>query len=101
MSVASQELFDTKRSGTMNRSDEHHISESPRDELDSAEDERPHEDIAQLTVGLHERKQLFAIDLDHFARLGRSYLCEPAPARQNRCLTGEHSRSKYCNGFLV
>ena len=64
----------------MNRTGKHDIAESPRDQLDPSEDEGPHQDIAQLAVGLHKRKQLFAIDLDHFAGLGRSYLCEPAPA---------------------
>ena len=32
-----------------------------RDQLDAAQDEGAHQDLAQLGVGLHEREQLFAI----------------------------------------
>ena len=72
MSVSRKELFDTKRSGTMNGSDQHDITDSSRDELASAEDESPHEDIAQLTVRLQQCGQLFASDLDKFTRLVRT-----------------------------
>ena len=49
---------------------------SPRprgDQLDAAQDERPHQDLAQLGVGLHQREQLLAIDLDHLARLADAH----------------------------
>ena len=45
-----------------------------RDQLHSANNEGPHDELAELAVGLHERQQMFAIDFDHFARLARARL---------------------------
>ena len=69
MSVARQKLLDPQRAGAMRRADEHDVAEAARDQLDAAQDERPHQDLAQLGVGLDERQQLLAIELDDFARL--------------------------------
>ena len=69
MAVARQELLDAQRAGAMSRPNEHDIAEPVRDQLHPAQDEGPHDDLAELAVGLHERQQLFAIQLDHFARL--------------------------------
>ena len=49
----------------------------PRDQLDAAQDERPHQDLAQLGVGLHQREQLLAIELDHFTRLDGAHPSTP------------------------
>ena len=59
------------------------VAEAAGDQLDAAQDERPHQDLAQLGVGLDEREQLLAIELDHFARLA------DAQARQ-RPAAGDH-----------
>src|ERR1700736_2759213 len=77
----------------MDRSDEHHVSESVRDHLHSAEDEGPHQDLAQLAVGLHQRQQLVAVDLDHLAGLAGDCAVERAPPRKRADLAGELSRS--------
>ena len=45
------------------------VAEAAGDQLDAAEDERPHQDLAQLGVGLDQPEQLLAIELDHLARL--------------------------------
>ena len=68
MAVARQELLDAERAGGMARPDEHDVSEPVRDQLHPAQDEGPQEDLAQLAVGLHERQQVVAIELDHFAQ---------------------------------
>ena len=68
MAVARQELLDAERASGMARPDEHDVAEPVRDQLHPAQDEGPHEDLAQLAVGLHERQQVFALELDHFAQ---------------------------------
>ena len=67
MAVARQELFDAKRSSAMIRPDEHDVAEPVRDQLHPAQDEGAHDQLAEFAVGLHERQQLFTIQLDHFA----------------------------------
>src|SRR5262249_11751366 len=57
--------------------------------------------IAQLAVRLHERKQLFAINFDHFAWFSRSYLDEPPMPREQVYFTGEHTRLIDCHEFLI
>ena len=69
MAVARQELLDAQRAGAVRRANQDDVAKAAGDQLDAAEDERPHEDVAQLGVGLHECEQLFAIELDHLAGL--------------------------------
>ena len=64
-----------------------------RDQLDAAQDERAHEDVAQLGVVLHERHELRTIQLDHFTRLGRARTNERRPSREHVGLAGELARS--------
>ena len=63
------------------------------DDLEAAQDECPHEDVAQLAVGLHERHQPRAVYLDHFPRLARAVAGEAAPAGEDRDLPGEGPNS--------
>ena len=89
MTVPRQELFDAERSRAMTRSDKHDISESVRNQLHPAKDEGPHEQFAQLAVGLHERHQVFAIELNDFTRLGGARPDKRAAAGEHVDLTGE------------
>jgi hypothetical protein len=98
MAVASQELLDAERSGAMAGSDEHDVSEPVRDQLQATKDESPHQDLAELGVGLHERQQVFAIQLDHFARLTGARVGQRVSARKHvdlaRELTGAVDRDE-------
>ena len=67
MAVARQELLDPERAGAIIRANEHDIAEPVRDQLHSAHDESAHDQLAEFAVGLHQRQQLFTIQLDHFA----------------------------------
>ena len=69
MAVARQEFFNAECTRAMIRPDDDDISEPLRNQLDSADNECPHDDLANLAVGLHQGHQVFAIQLDHFARL--------------------------------
>ena len=58
---------------------QHDVAEAVRDQLDAAQDERPHQDLAQLGVGLHQRQQLLARRARSPRRLAR-----PAPRNSAR-----------------
>ena len=70
MAVARQKLLHAQRAGAVRRANHDDIAKVAGDQLDAAEHERPHEDVAQLGIGLNQGEQLFAIELDHLARLG-------------------------------
>jgi hypothetical protein len=94
VAVARQERLDAERVRGMARPDEHDIAEPMCDQLRPAQDEGPHEDLAQLAVGLHEGQQGLTLELDHSARLARADADEPAAAREHRHLPGELPRSQ-------
>src|SRR5438552_14411358 len=89
MAVARQERLDAERASGMTRPDEHDVAEPMRNQLHPTEEESPQEDLAQLAVGLHECEHVFALDLDHFARLPRAYADEPTATREHGDLAGK------------
>ena len=93
MAVARQELLDAQRSRAMVRADEHDVAEAVRDQLHPAQDEGAHDDLAQLAVGLHQRQQVLAIQLDHFTRCTDACPDQRAPAGEHVDLAGELARS--------
>ena len=100
MAVSGQEILDPKRPCAMIRSDQHNVSEAVRDNLDSAEDESPHENVAEFAIRLYQSHQVFAIDIEHFSRLTCAYLHKTTPAREHGDFTGEHTRFKNGNEIL-
>ena len=68
VAIARQELLDAQRAGAMRRANQHDVTISAGDQLDAAEDERPHEDLAQLGIRLDESEQLFPSELDRLAK---------------------------------
>jgi hypothetical protein len=69
MTVARQELLDSQRCGAMGRAHEHDVAEPPCNQLDAAQYERSHEELAKLAVGLHERQHRLTVQFDDLARL--------------------------------
>ena len=69
MPVTGQEFFDAKRDRGMVRPKKDDISEVLVNQLHPAKDKGAHENLAQLTVGLHQSQQVFAIYLDDLAFL--------------------------------
>src|SRR5439155_12747794 len=67
----------------MRRANQHDVAIAAGNELDAAEDERPHEDLTQLGVCLNESEQLFPSELDHFAT-------RDGPNPHQRPATGQH-----------
>jgi len=83
MSVQREKLFHPQRSRTVQRADHDNVPNAPCDEFAPAEDERPHQDLAQVGVSLYEGEELLAIEFDHLTRLA------DAKARQ-RPATSDH-----------
>ena len=69
VAVPGQELVVPKRSRAVHRADHDDVAQVPGDQFEAAQDERPHQDLAQLRVGLDDGEQLLAIELDHVAGL--------------------------------
>ena len=64
-------------------------SYAPCNKLHPAQNEGPHEEFAQLTVDLHETKQLSAVQLNYFTGLARAVPHKCAPSRKQAYLAGE------------
>ena len=89
VAVPREELLDAQGARGVTRPHYHHVAQAVRDQLRPAKDERAHEDVAQLAVGLHEGEELLALELDHLTRLARLDAYEPAPTRQHGDFAGE------------
>lgn len=68
-----------------------------RDNLNSPEDERAHQNVAQLAVGLDKRQDIVALEIDHFAVITRADAGEAAPAGENIHFAGELAGPKSDN----
>src|SRR5205085_12185093 len=100
MRVARQKLSDAQRLRRIAGAEERDVAETAIDERDAAEDERAHEDLAQLGVGLDEREKLLPLHLDHFARLGHSNRRHAAASSQQIQFAGELSRLECQEDFF-
>jgi len=93
MPVAHQKFFEPKGAGGMGRADKHNISDAGRHQLNPAEDERPHEDLAEFGIGLHQSHHALAIQLNHLAALGGTPSKERPAAGERARLTRELPRT--------
>src|SRR3984893_16267592 len=66
MAVTRQEIFYSQRTGAVGRPNHDDIAKLVCDQLQAAEHERPHENLAQLGVCLNQGEQLFTLELNHF-----------------------------------
>ena len=89
MPVPRQELLDAQRLRRVHRPDEHRVADAVRDQLEAAVDERPHQDLADLGVGLHERQQLRPGQLDELAGSVRAHANQRTAPDEHTGLTGE------------
>jgi hypothetical protein len=84
----------------MTRAYDDRIAEAVRDQFSAPKDESAHQDLADLGVGLHQRKRSTVIDLDHFpglADLRTQHVRRPASSID---LAGELARPVHGNEFL-
>ena len=101
MNVACQELLDTECPGAMSRADEDRIAESACDQLHPAKDERAHQDLADLGVGLHDRKQAFTIQLAHFARFAHLRPQQGTAAGEHVHFARKLAGTMHCHEFFA
>ncbi len=90
-----------KRAGAMHRANQHGVAEPLGDELDAAQDERLHQDLAHAGFVLDQRQQVLAVELDHFAAFDNAGVHERRSARQKVRLTGELARPVIDNRHLA
>ena len=60
----------------MRRTDHDNVAQMARNQFEAAQDKRAHEDLTQLRVGLYQRPQLLAIEVNHFASLADTQMRE-------------------------
>ncbi len=89
VSVAQQELLEAQRARAVMRADEHHVALAAHDQADATEDERPHDELAQLGVRLHQGAERIPRHLQHLAVLGGQAADQAAPAGEHAHLPGE------------
>ena len=73
----------------MSRSDHEDIAKIVGNQRHTPQDERPHEDLAQLGVGLHELQQLIPTELDQLAALGDTDAGETPEPKEHIDLAAE------------
>src|SRR3954467_9216388 len=73
----------------MGRANQHDITKASDDQPGAAEDERSHEDVAQLRIRLDQPKQLLSIELNHLAMRDRPNPRQGSATGQHRALTGK------------
>src|SRR5262249_15947777 len=83
-----------QRARAVMRADEDHVTLTARDEADAAEDEGPHDELAQLRVRLDDGAQRAAGHLEHLAVLGGTPADQAAPPGEHAHLAGELPRSQ-------
>src|SRR5260221_5108831 len=94
MSIARQELLDAQCARTVNRADEHDVAIASGDQLETAQQEGAHQNLAELAVRLNERQQRRPIELDTLARLGGADLHHDGTPCEYRSLTRAHAWSE-------
>src|SRR5437899_9891845 len=85
----------------MRRSDEHDIADALGDQTCPTEDERPHENVTQFAVCLHQPQKLFAADFDHFPGLGRAKTDKPTAAGEHAHFAAELPGPLYGHELLT
>jgi hypothetical protein len=89
VAVAREELADPERARTVIGAEEHDVSETLGDELHAAQDERPHQDAAELGIGLEQVQAVVAVDLDDLPFGRGSHADQRAPPGEEADLARE------------
>ena len=71
------------------------------DQRNPAQDERPHEDLAQLSVFRHQRPQSFARDFEKLTAFGNSSTHQAALPGDHHDFAGEPARAVCRDGLLA
>src|SRR6266566_792468 len=99
--ISCQKFFDAKRARRMSRAEQHGISVATSNQLHAPENERTHNNLAQLAVGLHKAQQLFPLELDQLAGFPHVYLNHCPASGQHTGFSCELTRTKSGDKFFV
>jgi hypothetical protein len=91
ISVAREEFLHTERSLAVSRSDQDDVAVPLCDELDAAQNERPHEDVAELAITLQQVEQLVPLDFNDLAAVANDVSWNPRAPGECVDLSREHS----------
>ncbi len=101
LSVSTQELSDTQGVRRVSRADEDQAAAPVGDERHSPQNERAHQDLAQLEVPLHERTQMLAIHDDDRPVADGARANQIAACRQHVDLARELARTVHGHPFFT
>jgi hypothetical protein len=90
--VAAQELTNVLRAPGVTRAEQDHVVRVLGHQGDTSQDERPHEDLAQLRVALNERPEVVAVDGNDRTVARHPCSDETATGGKHVDLTGELAR---------
>src|ERR1041385_4090943 len=92
MGVAGEKPADLQRPRRERGAEDDDVAEAALEERHAAKDERAHEDLAELRVGLHETEKLVTFELDDLAGGRRTKRDQAAAAGQQIQLAAELTR---------
>jgi hypothetical protein len=92
MSVPAQELSDFQRVRRMLRPQDHQVAPTLANQLQPAQDEGAHQDLAQLCVLCHQRPQVLTTEFEKFAVLRYASDHQASVSGNHRHLAGELAR---------
>src|SRR5581483_986920 len=93
MSVAAKKFAYAQRVGAVTRTHDHNVALPAGDQREPSQDERPHENLAQLSVFRDQRAQAIRTNLEEFTRLRHAAAHQAALSGDHRDLAGEPSGS--------
>jgi hypothetical protein len=82
--VPREEFLDAQRARAMSRADEHRVAKAARHQRHPPQDKRPHDDVAEVGVGLYQAQQLIASQLDQL-RQARWHARAPGNGGRRAC----------------
>ncbi len=89
MSVSRQKLAQTQGVRGVTRSNKGRVTQPVGQHPHSAQDESPHEDVAELRVALHHAPQALVVHVENLAGLLHATADEGPPPRKHADLTGK------------
>ncbi len=98
--VAREELLQAQRAGRMARAEQDDIAALGSDQPHAAQDERAHEDFAQLDIALDEMAQVFAVDGEHLAFFAHARAHHARRTAQGAHLPGKLARRVHHDQLL-
>ena len=89
MVVAGQEFAQAQRVAGVARSQENHVASAFVDQRQPAQNERPHENLAQFGIAGDEGTKRVGVEFQNFARLGNEAPHQTAPAGDHGDFAGK------------